>query len=86
MESAFIAMYEAQPVMKKIYQAQRDGKLPRKQPLEQTIEQALLAEVISDTESKQLLKMNALRFSAISVDSFKAGDLESRALISADVG
>lgn len=84
MESAFVAMYEAQPVMKKIYQAQRDGKLPRKQPLEQTIEQALLAEVISDTESKQLLKMNALRFSAISVDSFKAGELESRALSSAD--
>lgn len=84
MESAFTAMYEAQPLLKKINQAQRDGKLPRKLPMEQTIESALQADLISDVESKQLLKMNALRFSAISVDSFKAGELEKRALTSAD--
>ncbi len=84
MESAFVAMYDAQPLMKKIYQAQREGKLPRKQPLEQTIEQAKAAGIISAEEAQQLSRMNTLRFSAISVDSFKAGSLEAKAIASAD--
>ena len=84
MESAFVAMYEAQPLLKKIYQAQRAGKLPRKQPMQQTIAQALAAEVLTDAEAEQLTQMNNLRFSAISVDSFKAGELEAMALGATD--
>jgi acyl-CoA dehydrogenase len=84
MESAFVAMYDAQPLMKKIYQAQREGKLPRKQPLAQTIEQAKAAGIISAEEAQQLSRMNTLRFSAISVDSFNAGSLEAKAIASAD--
>ncbi|MDP2715839.1 acyl-CoA dehydrogenase [Rheinheimera sp.] len=84
MESAFVAMHAAQPLMKRIYQAQREGKLARKQPLVQTIEQALAAQVISAAEAEQLTKMNTLRFSAISVDSFKPGELDAMAIASAD--
>ena len=80
MESAFIAMYEAQPLMKKIYQAQRNGQLPRKQPLEHTIVQAQDASIITAEEAQQLNRMNELRFSAISVDSFAAGTLEAMAI------
>ena len=84
MESAFVAMHNAQPLMKKIYQAQREGKLARKLPLLQTIELAQEAAVITATEAGQLVKMNTLRFSAISVDSFAAGTLEAMAVKPAD--
>ncbi|MBU1308855.1 MAG: acyl-CoA dehydrogenase, partial [Gammaproteobacteria bacterium] len=84
MESAFVAMHTAQPLMKKIYQAQRDGKLPRKLPLLQTIELAKNAAVITASEAEQLVKMNTLRFSAISVDSFAPGSLEAMAVKPAD--
>ena len=77
MESAFVAMHQAQPVMKKIYQAQRDGKLGRKLPLAETITQALAQQVISDAEAAQLTEMNRLRFKSISVDSFKPGVLSA---------
>ena len=84
MESAFVAMHTSQPLMKKIYQAQRDGKLPRKLPLLQTIELAKSAAVITASEAEQLVKMNTLRFSAISVDSFAPGSLEAMAVKPAD--
>ncbi|WP_213994704.1 acyl-CoA dehydrogenase [Arsukibacterium sp.] len=77
MESAFVAMHKAQPVMKKIYQAQRDGKLARKLPLAETIDLALAKQVISDAEAVQLTEMNRLRFKSISVDSFKPGILSA---------
>lgn len=80
MESAFIAMHKAQPVMKKIYQAQRDGKLARKIPLLDSIAQALVLEVISESEATQLTEMNRLRFKSISVDSFKPGVLSALAV------
>ncbi|MDX3773544.1 acyl-CoA dehydrogenase [Chromatiaceae bacterium AAb-1] len=81
METAFVEMYNAQPVMKKIYQAQREGKLPRKQPLATTIEQAEQAGIITAEEAVQLNHMNTLRFSAISVDSFKPGQLEAMGIV-----
>ncbi len=79
MENAFVTMYEAQPLMKKLYQAQREGKVARKQPLDKTIAQALEVGVLSEAEAQQLNRMNRLRFSAISVDSFKPGALEAQA-------
>ncbi|MBV2127535.1 acyl-CoA dehydrogenase [Arsukibacterium indicum] len=80
MESAFIAMHKAQPLLKKIYQAQRDGKVGRKLPMAETIEQALAQQVVSDTEAAQLTEMNRLRFKSISVDSFKPGVLSKMAI------
>lgn len=80
MEAAFVAVHNAQPLMKKIYQAQREGRLPRKQPLATTINQALEAKVITAVEAEQLHEMNRIRFSSISVDSFEPGALESMGL------
>ena len=80
MELAFNAVHDAQPTMKKIYQAQKEGKVPRKLPLQATIAKAAEAGVLTADEVAQLTRMNELRFSAISVDSFKPGELESMAL------
>ena len=84
MESAFVAMHNAQPIMQVIYQAQREGRVPRKLPLLQTIELAKAAGVIDESQATQLIKMNELRFSAISVDRFAEGVLESMAIKPAD--
>jgi hypothetical protein len=80
MESAFVAVHEAQPVMKKIYAAQKQGTVPRKIPMDQLIAKALELNVINAEEAKQLVRMNELRFSSISVDSFKPGVLSEHAL------
>jgi alkylation response protein AidB-like acyl-CoA dehydrogenase len=80
MEQAFVAVHNAQPLMKKIFAAQKEGKIARKLPLQQTIAKALELQVLTDSEAKQLDEMNALRFDAISVDSFKPGELEGMAL------
>lgn len=80
MEQAFLAVHAAQPLMKKIFQAQKDGKIARKLPLDVTINKAAEAGVLSAEEVTQLEQMNKLRFAAISVDSFKPGELEARAL------
>jgi hypothetical protein len=80
MESAFIAVHEAQPVMKKIYAAQKQGTVPRKVPMEQLIAKALELNVINADEAKQLVRMNELRFASISVDSFKPGVLSDNAI------
>ena len=80
MESAFIAVHEAQPVMKKIYAAQKQGTVPRKIPMEQLIAKALELNVINADEAKQLTRMNELRFSSISVDSFKPGVLSEHSI------
>ncbi|MDP4537810.1 acyl-CoA dehydrogenase [Alkalimonas collagenimarina] len=75
MEQAFVEMYQAQPLLKSILLAQRDGKINRKVPMEQAISEAEAAEIITAEQAEQLLHMNKLRFEAISVDSFKAGEL-----------
>ncbi len=80
MESAFIAVHDAQPIMKKIYAAQKQGSLPRKIPMDQLIAKALDINVVTADEAKQLVRMNELRFSSISVDSFKPGVLSENAL------
>ena len=49
-----------------------------------TIKQALAAKIISEAEAASLHKMNELRFKAISVDSFKPGELEKFSLPSKD--
>lgn len=80
MESAFVAVHDAQPIMKKIYAAQKQGSLPRKIPMDQLITKALDINVVTADEAKQLVRMNELRFSSISVDSFKPGVLSDNAV------
>jgi acyl-CoA dehydrogenase len=80
MESAFVAVHQAQPVMKKIYAAQKQGTVPRKIPMDQLIAKALELNVINADEAKQLTRMNELRFASISVDSFKPGVLSKHSL------
>jgi len=80
MEQAFVAVHQAQPLLKKIAAAQKEGKLARKLPLHVLIAKAAELDVISAEEQAQLETMNALRFSAISVDSFKPGVLEGMAI------
>jgi hypothetical protein len=80
MESAFIAVHNAQPLMKKIIQAQREGKLARKLPLADSIAQAHALQLITDPEAAQLNEMNRLRFKSISVDSFKPEVLSAMAI------
>lgn len=80
MEQAFLAVHQAQPLMKKIYAAQKEGKIARKLPLQQTIAKALELGVLTAAEAAQLDEMNLLRFAAISVDSFKPGELEGLAI------
>lgn len=84
MEQAFVAMHQTGPIMKKLTQAQRNGVLPRKQALQQTIEQALAAGVLTSDEADALRQMDILRVKAINVDSFKAGSLEKNT-ISAEI-
>jgi hypothetical protein len=80
MEQAFLALHAAQPLMKKMALAQKEGRLPRKLPMDQLISRAFAAQVITADEQQQLERMNTLRFSAISVDSFAPGVLEGNAV------
>ncbi|GAA5214582.1 acyl-CoA dehydrogenase [Corallincola platygyrae] len=70
MESAFVAMYEAQALEKRLAKAQATGRLPKRIPFADLIEKGLEAEVISESEAAQLRKAERLRYHAIQVDSF----------------
>ena len=65
MESAFVAMHAAQPLMKKIYQAQREGKLARKLPLLQTIALAKEAAASRLAWSNMVSKSSAFQITRI---------------------
>lgn len=75
MERAFLAMVEADATFKKITRAQKEGKVPRKLPIDETINLAHEAKVISDTEAEQLRRADKLRWEAINVDSFSKESL-----------
>ncbi|MCC5851199.1 MAG: acyl-CoA dehydrogenase [Alkalimonas sp.] len=75
MEQAFVEMVQAQPQLKAILLAQREGKISRKVPMEQAITEAEAADIVTAEQAEQLHRMNKLRFEAISVDSFKPGEL-----------
>ncbi|WP_438863672.1 acyl-CoA dehydrogenase [Neptunicella sp.] len=77
-ESAFLAMHEVVAIEKKILVAQKEGLIPRKTIFQQTVDNALQKEVISEHEAEQLKRAEALRVKAISVDTFKPGVLEGK--------
>lgn len=50
--------------------------------MDQLIAKALDINVVTADEAKQLVRMNELRFSSISVDSFKPGVLSEKRVVS----
>ncbi|WP_445398203.1 acyl-CoA dehydrogenase [Zobellella sp. An-6] len=74
-EAAFLAMVSVRGIEQKLLEAQKAGKLPRKLPFEQMLEQARGQNIISDTEAQRLIKAEELRRRAIAVDSFAPGVL-----------
>ncbi|MGN4988896.1 acyl-CoA dehydrogenase [Aeromonas sp. 97A] len=76
MERAFQAMVAVQPYEKKLVQAQKEGKLPRKLALPELVAAALAGSILSKDEADKLLAADALRYEAIQVDNFAPGELE----------
>ncbi|MNP37394.1 Acyl-coenzyme A dehydrogenase [compost metagenome] len=76
MERAFQAMVAVQPIEKKLVQAQKEGKLPRKMALPELVAAALSQSILGKEEADKLLAADALRYEAIQVDNFAPGELE----------
>lgn len=74
-EAAFLAMVSVQGIEKKLLEAQKAGKLPRKQDIATMLVQAKELSIISDTEVQRLARAEELRRKAIAVDSFAPGVL-----------
>ena len=79
LERAFRASLEADDVAKRIKQAIREKKLPRK-PLGALIEEARSAGIITDMEVETLARAEALRNDAIQVDAFSLEDYKKTAV------
>jgi acyl-CoA dehydrogenase len=77
MERAFLAMVAVQPLEKKIAQAQKEKRLPRKLAIADLVSSALAQSILTQAEADQLLAADALRYEAIQVDNFAPGELES---------
>lgn len=76
MERAFQAMVSVQPIEKKLVQAQKEGRLPRKLALPELVAAALSQSILGKEEADKLLAADALRYEAIQVDNFAPGELE----------
>ncbi|PSJ48083.1 acyl-CoA dehydrogenase [Zobellella endophytica] len=74
-EAAFLAMVSVQGIEQKLLEAQKAGKLPRKQDIATMLAQAKQLGIISDTEAQRLARAEELRREAIAVDSFASGVL-----------
>jgi hypothetical protein len=75
-ERAFLAMVAVQPYEKKLAQAQKEGRLPRKLPFADLLVAALEKGVLNQEEITRLKEADALRYEAIQVDHFEPGVLE----------
>ncbi len=71
MERAFIAMYDARDIEKKMGKAAKEGLIPRKGPLLERLSLALEAGVLTDAEVAQMQEADALRYRAVQVDEFE---------------
>ncbi|WMC12012.1 acyl-CoA dehydrogenase [Oceanimonas pelagia] len=78
LEAAFLAMVGVMEVEKKIHEAQKTGRLPRKLAQPELWQQARQAGIISETEAHRLGEADELRRRAIAVDSFAPGALGRR--------
>ncbi|MGD8111130.1 acyl-CoA dehydrogenase [Vibrio sp. TRT 17S01] len=70
MEQAFLAMYSVKSLERKLMKAAKDGKVDRKGPLKDRLNQALEAEVLTEQEVEKILAADKLRYQAIQVDNF----------------
>jgi alkylation response protein AidB-like acyl-CoA dehydrogenase len=70
MEQAFIKMYEVRDLERKLVQAAKEGKVARKGPLGERLQQALEADVLTAEEVDQINAAEALRSRAVQVDHF----------------
>ncbi|MGY3569371.1 acyl-CoA dehydrogenase [Vibrio paucivorans] len=70
MEQAFLAMYGIKSIERKMFKAAKEGKVARKGPLTERLQQALDADVISQEEVDKVLAADKLRYKAIQVDHF----------------
>jgi acyl-CoA dehydrogenase len=69
LERALDLSVRAEPILKKMKVASRDGQLPQAKP-EKLIEVALAAQVITEAEAKLVCEAEAARNEAIQVDAF----------------
>ena len=70
MDEAFLAMYGIKGLERKLMRAAQEGKVDRKGPLKERLEQALAADVFNEDEVEQIMAAEALRYKAIQVDDF----------------
>ncbi len=70
MERAFIKLYSVRGLERKLIQGVKDGKVVRKGPLVERLQQALEAGVLTQKEVDQINEAEALRSKAIQVDHF----------------
>ncbi|BDR13856.1 acyl-CoA dehydrogenase [Vibrio sp. STUT-A11] len=70
MENAFLAMYEIKPLERKLIKGVKDGKVARKGLLDDRLQQALEADVLTQEEVDKIKAADKLRYKAIQVDHF----------------
>lgn len=70
MENAFLAMYDVKPLERKLMKAAKDGKVARKGLLQDRLQQALDAGVLTEQEVEKITAADQLRYKAIQVDHF----------------
>ncbi|WP_417877121.1 acyl-CoA dehydrogenase [Vibrio sp.] len=70
MENAFLAMYDIKPLERKLVKGVKDGKVARKGLLEDRLQQALEADVLTQEEVDKIKAADKLRYKAIQVDHF----------------
>ncbi|EID0730267.1 acyl-CoA dehydrogenase [Vibrio parahaemolyticus] len=70
MENTFLAMYDVKPLERKLMKAAKDGKVARKGLLQDRLQQALEAGVLTEQEVEKITAADQLRYKAIQVDHF----------------
>ncbi|ASI91183.1 acyl-CoA dehydrogenase [Vibrio mediterranei] len=70
MENAFIAMYNIRDLEKKLFVGVKEGKVAKKGLLEDRLNQAIEANVLTEEEVARIREADALRYKAIQVDHF----------------
>ncbi len=70
MENAFLAMYDIKPLERKLIKGVKDGKVARKGLLDDRLQQALEADVLTQEEVDKIKAADKLRYKAIQVDHF----------------
>ncbi|OGQ07761.1 MAG: acyl-CoA dehydrogenase [Deltaproteobacteria bacterium RIFCSPLOWO2_12_FULL_40_28] len=78
-EDAFRAIIIAVGIEQKVRKAIKAGKLPKKVPLFQIIEEAVKQNIITTTEKNQLILAEKLRLDAITVDDFSHDEFLGKA-------